>query len=281
VRHSLAFVLIFVGVPLLVGIAWYELIVHQEPSKHSAFLWEKRGRVVDARTGLGLGGVTIVAAWHSTYFSIHTSSNCPYQKIVQTDATGAYTLPDVSEIVTVTDYMVPRQIGLASMSFHWNVVAYKDGYMDELDAARRPGTAVATSDYFQIGVRLKAQAPASLRDHYVEMADIRMRKVTLTPEETVLYEATLLGSTCESLEPDYKALKEEFALTALEMPCSHPKDELLSRQMLNTLLYLTWNYAPEGKRRPEPTAPGLHRFARLHEGEGPVRAGDVCAALTN
>lgn len=126
-RKPLLFLVLLLVLGVITFLVKYELALRDEPSRHRAFLAEKHGRVIDARTGAGIPGVTMIASWHTTYLSWKTSYNCNLQTLVTTDSDGGYVIPDVSKDVDVTEAMLQRMLGL-EVAFHWQLVAYKHGY---------------------------------------------------------------------------------------------------------------------------------------------------------
>ncbi|MBS0570558.1 MAG: carboxypeptidase regulatory-like domain-containing protein, partial [Proteobacteria bacterium] len=63
----------------------------------SEMLSAKRGTVVDAATGAGIADATVIASWHiSASGWERDSEGCVVRHIVQTDANGNFSLPDVS-----------------------------------------------------------------------------------------------------------------------------------------------------------------------------------------
>lgn len=262
----------------------YQHFASTQRHDQAGFLWQKRGRVVDANAGAALEGATVIANWRSTIFSIHTSYNCRLQKVVTTDRDGNYVLPDVSDVIDVTQGMLPRAMG-TEISFHWDVTVYKPGYMRESEYLRRSPTAVASSQYQETSAREDPRY--TLRDHEVEIADTRMHEVSLTPEETILYDGALLSAaSCDAevrnSDPAYTAWRSMLQDVALKVPCDLPGDEVLSRDLLASVAYLGEEISWRIPREEQTATAGVgvtRRFLRLIDNSTPVTASVACDAL--
>jgi hypothetical protein len=270
---------------VLFSVLWaYRHIANTQRRDQAAFLWQKHGRVIDSSSGTALEGATIVANWRSTIFSLHTSYNCHVQRVVTTDRDGNYVLPDVSDVIDVTQYMLPRVMG-TEISFHWDVTVYKAGYMRESEYLRRGATTVANSHYQESSAREEPRY--TLRDHEVEIANTGMREVSLTPEETILYDGALLSAAscnAESGNRDdaYVAWRTRLRNVALKVPCDLPGDEVLSRDLLASIAYLGEEISWDAPRNQHQAAAGVgitRSFLQLIDSSQPVTASAACAAL--
>lgn len=115
----------------------YLFLIMIQPYRQQLILAEKRGRLIDGATGIGLPDVTVVINYRSTFFTpFRTSSSCIHQKIVRTDADGYYVIPDASSDVDVTDDLLWRALPGFSQSFGWSLLYYKDGYKRKDDMER-------------------------------------------------------------------------------------------------------------------------------------------------
>ena len=110
----------------------YLFVVMIQPFRFRDVLAEKRGRVVDSKTGRGIPDVAVVVNYRGIYENpFRTSSSCIHQKIVHSDVDGFYVVPNAARDIDVAEDMLRRILLGFSERFIFSVAYYKAGYMED------------------------------------------------------------------------------------------------------------------------------------------------------
>ena len=147
----------------------------------------KAGRVVDATTGEGMPGVTVIASAH--FFAqnpVHGSaSDYPYRIITQTDAHGAYYIPATWQDIS---FAFP---GMEARE-EWLVTAFKPRHAVV-------GDEQAWKEFNKYGEKkykpysVVVSPPLTWRGLYFEVDPIRLQPVNLTLREAAIYYNDITG----------------------------------------------------------------------------------------
>jgi hypothetical protein len=201
------------------------------PLSRSAMFSAKSGTVLDAETGAGIAGATVIASWH-----IHSTGwerdggGCVVRHIVSTDAAGNFILPDVSASPW---FHLPRasvaeriQALAGYTDFAWYLAVYKPGYLRRGDAeslARNTEQNPAFLDWEWKPPRVHAT-----RDGY-RVVSIALAKDRLPPAQEMLYLAKIQRfADCHPNppvppSPHHDALLEQIRQVVRPIPCSLPE----------------------------------------------------------
>lgn len=110
----------------------YLFVVMIQPYRFREVLAEKRGRVVDAKSGQGIADVAVLVNYRGIYENpLRASSACIHQKIVRTDADGFYRVPSAAADIDVADDMLRRMLLGFSERFTFSIAYLKPGYMED------------------------------------------------------------------------------------------------------------------------------------------------------
>lgn len=110
----------------------YLFVVMIQPYRFREVLAEKRGRVVDSKTGHGISDVAVIVNYQESSSSpAGHSIGCIHQKIVRTDAEGFYVVPGAANDIDVADDMLHRILPGFSTGFWASRQYYKEGYVRE------------------------------------------------------------------------------------------------------------------------------------------------------
>jgi hypothetical protein len=254
---------------LTVLIAAYEAAALMQPSRYRTLLSEKRGRVIDAVTGVGVENANVIATWRTTKFSWSANTTCDYQTVVSTNGNGEYYLPDVSKHVDVSRFMLQRAVGM-EVYFQWSLAVYKAGY------ARMPHASAALTDPTSTNVaselRWSERPDSDLVGSTVMLEPIAIRDAKINPSESLLsYEMTLQfikSRGCTYDEPlKIREISAEIEDSVRDLVCFIPASEVLREDVAHAVLVML-HQSPDAAQLPGAPPPLVRKVA-----------GDFCGIL--
>ncbi|MEO8959855.1 MAG: carboxypeptidase-like regulatory domain-containing protein [Rudaea sp.] len=203
------------------------------PPSRREMLAAKSGTVVDGQSGAGIADATVIAVWdmHSTGWE-RDSGGCVVRRIVHTDATGHFDLPDVS----AEHWFHPPHASVAerihalagNVEFSWRLAVFKPGYLRMGDSE----TLAKDTEQNPTFLDWEWKSPRSFatRDGY-RVVPIRLVKDNLRPQDEISYLATLRKfATCTTnppmlASPAFDGLNREINNIAKSLPCRIPEHE--------------------------------------------------------
>ena len=197
----------------------------------SEMLSAKRGTVVDAASGAGIANATVIASWHiSATGWERNGEGCVVRRIVQTDANGNFSLPDVS----AEQWFHPPKASSSERvhalagdtSFAWYLTVFKPGYLRGGDAEKLAKYTMMNPTFFDW--EWKSPKTYATRDSY-RVAPIKLVKDNLTPQQEIYYLATVNKfADCHPNplpppSPEFDALVSQIRHIVRPIPCSLPE----------------------------------------------------------
>ncbi len=201
----------------------------------SEMLSAKRGTVVDATGGVGIADATVIASWHvSASGWERNSEGCVVRHIVHTDASGNFSLPDVSAeqwFHPVHASTAERIHALAGTTdFAWYLAVFKPGYLREGDAATLARYTTMEPTFFDWA--WKSPRTYATRDGY-RVASIKLTKDNLSPMQEIFYlDSVRVFATCNPNPPlppssEFDALIKQVRQIVRPIPCSLPEKTMI------------------------------------------------------
>lgn len=197
----------------------------------SEMLSAKRGTVIDAATGVGIADATVIASWHvSATGWERDSEGCVVRHIVQTDANGNFSLPDVS----AESWFHPPHASTSERihalagytSFAWYLTVFKPGYLRQGDAETLSRYTFMNRTYPDW--EYKSPRTYATRDGY-RIGPIKLVKDNLSPQEEILYLdkvkdfASCTPNPPVPASPEYDALMTRIRGVVRPIPCALPE----------------------------------------------------------
>lgn len=178
--------------------------------RYRDLLSEKKGRLLPL-DGASLKQAVLVATWRSVWIGWQTSYSCDMQTVIRPDASGNFTIPDVSAHVDVGELWFSRILGTEA-DFSFDLFAYVPGYIPT----------IAT-----FGAHSSAHAPWSLASLEPTPADVRLRPIHLqsvksNPKQALDYYASYLPSLdCKPTEiTEVTGVRRQAGHEALGILCA-------------------------------------------------------------
>lgn len=204
---------------------------------------QKSGSIIDATTGIGITGVKVIVNWRtaSTGIAGYSSTGgswCDLQRIVTSDDSGAYTIPDVSKDLDLSDrgtHVGATPFGVASQSHDTDYVltVFKPGYVMASDSSTpesgsRGASVAATRS-------LQHVPEVSLAGGKATIKAIALRKEDLGP--TALWDyysgVSVAGMCIDRMahnieQPEMAQIGDAMRAAVRTMPCTMPSDSAIS-----------------------------------------------------
>lgn len=262
-RHFLFWML---GLSLLIVVSYSaeipELVTTYSP---------KTGRVIDAATGKGIPGVTVVAlGWFSQGGFYASSFGCTFESLGLTDADGYYRTP--SGLM----HMAPGAPWLGPKNW-WTINAVKPGYA-LVDKSKYNDT---------VGVdRHGAVVTSRWKVFSVGVSDIVMHKVDASLDER-FDDYSVAGGSCELINPAlYYRLRNEIFSDLRPMVCALSVDAPLDEKTVWGLHGFSTHLTPDSrsverfKQRLIALDPAYSQTLNTSHAPHAYRAGDLCTVMT-
>lgn len=277
-------------------------------ASNAELLYEKHGRVVDATTGAGIAGVTVIATWHSSGFGWSGGGGgCDLAKVATTDTNGDYVITDISKELDISRRRPERMFPSLSLDsswldYSWRLVVYAPGYLrkgDAEDFQARPLSSEPTPNpgdphhmlapiqtvYFAWQISLPRVTSVG---KVVEVAPIQLIPTKLDPSHEIVYYERVLRAmnNCGRVysargsaysPPEIAAIQQDMQQRIRDLPCSLPPTAIIESNVVDEYMYLFVNF-------PLTTQRTLER-AGLTNKYGPpwhkaTTAGLLCNAVT-
>ena len=227
------------------------------PLTHTAsneeLMREKRGQVVDTRTGAGIPNATVVAMWRVHGGGGWSSGGaCLVRRFEHTNADGGYVIPEMAredlDLSTRTDVNRPSFFSTRWRDYDWKILVYLPGYVREGDLADfrsypTTGPRVSPDGHYQwpetATAHFKWEVQSASVDEvgqYVRVSPLRMAQAVLTPSQQIIYFDHLLReiSSCDVMNPsgELTSIRADVSARVRLLPCQMAKAQPVEGELV-------------------------------------------------
>jgi hypothetical protein len=194
--------------------------------RYRDFLREKKGQLV-APVGALLNEAVLVATWRSVWIGWQTSYSCDMQRVIRPDASGRFTVPDVSGNVDVGALWFSRMLG-TDAEFSFDLFAYVPGYVLSVAAVNDPRSAHQPW----------ALAAVKSTRNGAKLLPITLQPVQSNPKQALAYYVSYLpGLDCKPTEiTDVTAVRRQAGHEALAILCSEENPAAVDKFLASKIL---------------------------------------------
>jgi hypothetical protein len=229
--------------------------IKQRHISNSELAMEKSGRIVDADTKTGVSGAKIIVNWRTTSTGIPGYSStggtwCDLQRVVATNESGDFTVPDVSRDLDLSDRGTRRgktAFGVASATHDkdYALAVFRPGYVrvgdmetvkQEMGYERRNLVSALT---------LQTVPSASISAGRVVIAPIAIRKFDLSWSDLWAY-YRMVPLACEDRtansidQPETQDILQTMRATIRPMPCAMEASTAIDAQSFGAFASLVF-----------------------------------------
>jgi len=236
--------MIYIACAILAAVCSFVVVPRQIlQHQYRYLLGEKKGRL-SVSDDAALRQAVVIATWRGASFSWKTSYWCDAQTIARPDASGAFTIPDVSRQVDVSTGWLSRLLGM-EVDFSWDLFVYV------------PGQYPVPSDNER---NFSAHAPWSLalldtRSSEIRILPIGMRPTASNPREALDYYASYLRTLeCKPNEaPELESVRREAGKEAFRLLCAVEDPSAVNRIFASKILARPVGLIALGPQQPADT----------------------------